>query len=98
MSTFEPISFPKMPKKEKKEIKGLIKSLYQNFCFRRTIRNFSKRPISEEAIQNCIKVATIALSGANHQPWHFIAVSNKKIKKNIRYTEEIEEKKVLFYF
>ena len=93
MSTYEPVSFPKMPTKSEKEIKALTKSLYQIFSFRRTIRNFSQTPISEEVIQNCIKIAAMAPSGANHQPWHFVAISSKTIKKKIRNAAEIEEKK-----
>ena len=93
MSIYEPVSFPKMPIKSEKEIKAFTKSLYQTFCFRRTIRNFSERPINEESIHNCIKVASMAPSGANHQPWHFVAISNKKIKQKIRKAAEIEEKK-----
>ena len=48
MSNYEPVLFPKMPIKSEKEIKALTKSLYQTFSFRRTIRNFSDTPISEE--------------------------------------------------
>tara|TARA_X000001036_G_C20453782_1_gene714459 strand:- start:5 stop:682 length:678 start_codon:yes stop_codon:yes gene_type:complete len=93
MSTYEPVSFPKMPPKSEKEIKALTKSLYQIFSFRRTIRNFSEAPIPEEAIHNCIKIAAMAPSGANHQPWHFVAISSKIIKTKIRYAAEREEKK-----
>ena len=93
MLTYEPVSFPQMPTKSENEIKELTKSLYRNFSFRRTIRNFSERPISEESIHNCIKIASMAPSGANHQPWHFVAVSSETIKKKIRHAAEIEEKK-----
>ena len=93
MSTYEPVLFPKMPKKSEKEIKALTKSLYQIFSFRRTIRNFSETPISEEVIQNCIKIAAMAPSGANHQPWHFVAISSSTIKMKIRNAAEKEEKK-----
>ena len=93
MSIYEPVSFPKLPTKSEKEIKAITKSLHHTFTFRRTIRNFSERSISEEAIQNCIKVASMAPSGANHQPWHFVAISSKTIKKKIRNAAEIEEKK-----
>ena len=93
MSTYRPVLFPKMPKKSEKEIKALTKSLYQIFSFRRTIRNFSQTPISEEIIQNCIKIAAMAPSGANHQPWHFVAISSSTIKMKIRNAAEKEEKK-----
>ena len=93
MSIYEPVSFSKMPSKSAKEIKAFTKSHYRMFSLRRTIRDFSKRPIPEEAICNCIKVASMAPSGANHQPWHFVAVSNKTIKAKIRHAAEIEEKR-----
>jgi len=93
MSIYEPVSFSKMPPKDDKEIKELTKSHYRAFTFRKTIRDFSERPIPEEAIHNCIKVASMAPSGANHQPWHFVAISSKTIKKKIRYAAEKEEKK-----
>ena len=48
MSTYEPVSFPKMPIKSEKEIKALTISPYQIFSFRRTIQNFSKTPISKK--------------------------------------------------
>ena len=79
--------------KSDKEIKGLTKSHYRKFTFRKTIRDFSERPIPEEAIRNCIKVASLAPSGANHQPWHFVAISNITIKTKIRQAAEREEKR-----
>ena len=66
MSTYEPVLFPKMPTKSEKEIKTLTKSLYQIFSFRRTIRDFSDTPISEEVIQNCIKIVAMVPNVANH--------------------------------
>ena len=93
MPDYEPISFPTMPIKSEEEITKITKSLYQTFTLRRTIRHFSQKHISKETIHNCIKIASTAPSGANHQPWHFVAISNKAIKKKIREAAEIEEKK-----
>ena len=93
MPDYEPISFPTMPIKSEEEITKITKSLYQTFTLRRTIRHFSQKHISKETIHNCIKIASTAPSGANHQPWHFVAISNKTIKKKIREAAEIEEKK-----
>lgn len=81
MPDYEPISFPTMPIKSEEEITKITKSLYQTFTLRRTIRHFSRKHISKETIHNCIKIASTAPSGANHQPWHFVAISNKIIKK-----------------
>ena len=59
---------------------------------RRSVRDFSSRPVSEEIIHNCIKTAVYAPSGANKQPWHFVIVKNPSIKKKIRIAAEAEEK------
>ena len=60
---------------------------------RRTIRNFSEKPVPKEIIENCLKAASSAPSGANRQPWHFSIVSDFEIKKKIREAAEAEEKK-----
>lgn len=59
---------------------------------RRTIRTFSSQPIPQEVIENAIKVAGTAPSGANMQPWFFAVVKNNEIKKTIRIEAEKEEK------
>ena len=59
---------------------------------RRTIRDFSDRPIPIEIIQNTIQTASSAPSGANKQPWHFVIVKDPVVKKDIRIAAEKEEK------
>ncbi|QQS35636.1 MAG: nitroreductase family protein [Ignavibacteriales bacterium] len=59
---------------------------------RRTIREFSDKSVSKEIIINCIKAAGTSPSGANMQPWHFVVVSDKQVKKEIREGAEAEEK------
>jgi len=65
---------------------------FENLSTRRTIRNFSNKPIDREVIENCIKTAGTAPSGANMQPWHFVLISDPTIKKQIRVAAEKEEK------
>ncbi|MBT8378904.1 MAG: nitroreductase family protein [Ignavibacteria bacterium] len=59
---------------------------------RRTVRDFSDAAVPREVIENCIKAAGSAPSGANLQPWHFVVVSNPVLKKKIRIAAEEEEK------
>ena len=59
---------------------------------RRTIRDFSDKPVDKSVIENCIKTAGTAPSGANMQPWHFVLVSDADIKRQIRIAAEKEEK------
>jgi nitroreductase len=60
---------------------------------RRTIRDFSNEPVPKEIIENCLRAAGTAPSGANRQPWHFSVVSDLETKKKIREAAEEEEKK-----
>ncbi len=59
---------------------------------RRSVRDFSDRPVAKELIENLIKSASTAPSGAHKQPWTFCAVSNSELKSKIRVAAEIEEK------
>lgn len=58
---------------------------------RRTVRHFSDKPVPREIIEDCIRAAGCAPSGANKQPWHFVVVSDARRKKQIREAAEAEE-------
>ena len=58
---------------------------------RRTVRQFSERPVARAVIENCLRAAATAPSGANMQPWKFIVVSDPAHKRQIREQAEIEE-------
>lgn len=58
---------------------------------RRTVRDFSDAEVPKEIIENCIKAAGLAPSGANKQPWHFVIVASEEKKKEIRIAAEKEE-------
>lgn len=59
---------------------------------RRTVRDFSDRPVPRDIIENCLLTAGTAPNGANMQPWHFVAVSDSAIKREIRLAAEAEER------
>ena len=59
---------------------------------RRTVRQFSDRPVPREIIEECLLTAGTAPNGANLQPWHFVVVSDPRIKHRIRVAAEEEEK------
>lgn len=59
---------------------------------RRTVRQFSDRPVPFELIENAIRAAASAPSGANQQPWRFVVVGDPQIKQAIRATAEEEER------
>jgi iodotyrosine deiodinase len=59
---------------------------------RRTIREFSDRAVPRKVIESCLQGAGTAPSGANLQPWHFVAVSDPALKHEIRVAAEAEER------
>lgn len=58
---------------------------------RRTVRDFSDRAVDPQIIENAVRAAVSAPSGANKQPWHFVIVQDPKVKRDIRRAAEIEE-------
>jgi iodotyrosine deiodinase len=63
---------------------------------RRTVRDFSNKPVPLEVIKACLLAAGTAPNGANMQPWHFVVVTDPIVKKKIRIAAEKEERE--FYF
>lgn len=67
------------------------RSFYEIVSKRRTVRQFSDKPVPREVIEQVLLAAGTAPSGAHKQPWRFIAVSNAELKHSIRMAaEEVE--------
>ncbi|MBT5766281.1 MAG: nitroreductase family protein [Kordiimonadaceae bacterium] len=75
-----------------KEMISKSEEFYELMKKRHTVREYSSRPVSREVIENCIRAAGLAPSGANHQPWHFAIIENPDHKQKIRDAAEEEEK------
>ncbi len=74
------------------EMRARLKEFYEDIDRRRTVREFSDRPVPRDIIETALKAANTAPSGANLQPWHFVVVSGPKAKKKIREAAEVEER------
>jgi nitroreductase len=74
------------------EMKWRAADFYADMRRRRSVRDFSDRPVPREIIENCLRAAGTAPSGANLQPWHFAVVGDPVIKKQIREAAEEEER------
>ena len=74
------------------EMRERLEELYADLNRRRTVREFSDRPVPRDIIETALKVANTAPSGANLQPWHFVVVSGAETKKKIREAAEVEER------
>jgi nitroreductase len=83
---------PKIVPRSEAELLRRAQEFYEVMRQRRTIRDFSDRPVSREVIEYCIRAAGTAPSGANLQPWHFVAVSDPVVKHEIGIAAEKEEK------
>jgi iodotyrosine deiodinase len=68
------------------------REFYETMRRRRTVRQFSDRPVPRAVIEECLRAAGTAPSGANHQPWHFAVVSDPDVKHQIRLGAEQEER------
>ena len=75
-----------------KEMELNSKIFYNLIKKRKSVRDFKKQNISFDIIKNAVLAAGTAPNGANLQPWHFVIIKNKSIKKQIRLAAEIEEK------
>lgn len=73
------------------KMKNLSADFYELMNKRRSIREFSSETFSKEIIENIIKTASTAPSGAHKQPWTFCVVTDNDIKKKIRDEAEKEE-------
>jgi len=86
---FIPLEFKTYPEEEMLQ---RARAYHQLMKRRRTVRHFSSRPVAREIIETLIRTAGTAPSGANMQPWHFVAVSDPEVKKKIRLSAEEEER------
>jgi nitroreductase len=74
------------------EMQERANAFYQDLKRRHSIRFFDDRPVPIEIINDCLRTAGTAPSGANHQPWHFAVISSPEKKKLVREAAEAEER------
>ena len=75
-----------------KEMLQRAEEFYAEVDRRRTVREFSAKPVPRDIIENALRAAGTAPSGANLQPWHFVVVSGAETKNKIRQAAEAEER------
>jgi nitroreductase len=74
------------------EMRARARAFADDMGQRRSVRDFSDRPVPRALIEDCLRAAGAAPSGANQQPWRFVAVSDPGIKQRIRIAAEAEER------
>jgi iodotyrosine deiodinase len=89
-AAFHPLTgYRRLPEAEMRERAA---TLADELRRRRTVRDYSPEPVPRDLIERCIWAAGSAPSGANRQPWHFVAVSDAAVKARIREAAEAEER------
>ncbi len=86
---FMPLEFRSYPEEE---MRSRAWALYAEMRRRRSVRDFSPRPVPRTVIEACLRTAGSAPSGANKQPWHFVVVTDPALKRRIREAAEEEER------
>jgi len=86
---FQPLAFERLPTDEQLD---RSRAFLEHMRTRRTVRHFSTEAVPFELIENAIRAAATAPSGANQQPWMFVVVSDPELKHQIRVAAEAEEK------
>lgn len=92
MTTAEYFSFTDYYEYSPEEMKKRSAEFYVEMKRRRTVRQFSDRPVPREIIENCLRTAATAPSGANMQPWSFIVVTDPAVKRQVRKEAEKTER------
>ena len=90
---YNPIPLPDRADYSDAEVAAHARAFYEAMKKRHTVRDFADRPVDRAVIEDCIRTAGTAPSGANHQPWYFVAISNPAYKKRIRDAAEEEERR-----
>lgn len=86
---FVPLAFMRQPIEESRQ---RAQAFFEEMNRRRTTRHFSSEPVPRDLIEQAIRTAATAPSGAHQQPWTFVAVSDAGLKQRIREAAEEEER------
>ncbi len=92
MSKYPTIPLPGYREYPVDEMRRRVEAFYTDVQRRRSVREFSDRPVPRDIIETALRAANTAPSGANLQPWHMVVVSGAATKKKIRVAAEAEER------
>lgn len=89
---YEPLALPDRVQMDADGAEAAARDFLTYMKKRHSVREFDETPVAQSVIAACIEAAGTAPSGANHQPWHFAAISDPAMKARIRAAAEEEEK------
>ena len=88
---YDPLPLPDLREVTDARMIADATAFYDHIRTRHTVRDYLPRPVPPEVIATCIRAAGTAPSGANQQPWHFVAIADPAMKSRIRAAAEEEE-------
>lgn len=89
-SAFEPL--PDYRAYPEAQMQARARWFFHDIARRRSVREFDPRPVPREVIEDCLRAAGTAPSGANQQPWHFVVITDPATRRRIREAAEAEER------
>ncbi len=90
--SYDPQPLPDRRQKGDDQMRAAATAYLEVMKTRHSVRDFDRRPVPRSVVEDCIRTAGLAPSGANHQPWHFTLVGNAEMKAQIREAAENEER------
>ena len=84
-----PLEYSRLPEED---MVARGRAFLESMCRRRSVRHFAPDPVPRALVELAIATAHTAPSGANRQPWHFVAVADPAVKSEIRRAAEAEER------
>lgn len=92
MNTIADMPLPAREALSDRERESRAQAFASELALRRTVRDFAPTPVPREIIEACLRAAGTAPSGANQQPWRFVAIADPAVKHRIRDAAEAEER------
>ncbi len=86
---FQPLEFERL---SAAEMARRSEEFLARIATRRTVRDFASEPVPRVLVENAVRAASLAPSGANRQPWRFVVVADAAVRREIRIAAEAEEK------
>ena len=94
--SYEPVPLPDRREMDDAEMAAAAEAFLSLMKGRHSVRDFDTRPVAQEVIARCVETAGRAPSGANHQPWHFVAIADPAMKAELRGAAEAEDADQVF--
>ena len=89
--SFQALPHPGGPDYTDEQMQSAATAFLERMKTRHSTRYLADTPVPRQVIETCIRAAGRAPSGANHQPWHFVAIQDPSLKAQIRQAAEAEE-------